>query len=252
MKGQATTNHNQGFFWNLYGKCYDGINHSIPYRGLLYDLYINLDLRPGLKILDAGCGTGNFEKFLSTRSIPSIEIEAVDFSPVMLARAKQKCRDLSFVNFSAADLNKGLEYPDNSFDRILCCNVLYSLEDPLNVITELFRLLKHDGKLVIANPKPGFKVIPIVRDHFRRIGNIWGLGRKSMVLLKTLVLLPTMGLAPILLNLFVIEKKGEKKEYHFLSESKLRNLLELHKLTNIEVTDAYADQDLFTIATKAA
>jgi ubiquinone/menaquinone biosynthesis C-methylase UbiE len=251
MEGQPTTNQ-QSFFWNLYGRCYDGINHAIPYRGLLYDVYVSLDLKPGQKILDAGCGTGNFERFISERDIPDVQIKAIDFSSAMMARAKQKCKDLDFVKFTAADLNERLNYPDNSFDRILCCNVLYSLKDPVSSIAEFLRVLKPEGKLVIANPKPGFKVIAIVTDHFKRIGNIWGLGRKLLTFVKTLVLLPTMGLAPILLNLFVIEKKGEQREYHFLSEKNLRHLLEQNQLTDITIMNAYSDQDLFTVATKAA
>ena len=252
MKGQPTTESRQGFFWEIYGRCYDGINHAIPYRGLLYDLYVGLELKPGQRILDAGCGTGNFELFLSTRAIPAIQIEAIDFSPAMMTRARQKCADLDFVNFAVANLNDRLPYPDNSFDRILCCNVLYSLNDPVHTISEFLRVLKPDGKLVLANPKPGFKVMAIVLDHFKRISNIWGVGRKLMTFTKTLVLLPTMGLAPILLNLFVIEKKGEQQEYHFLSNEALRGLLEHNQLTDITIMNAYSDQDIFTVATKAA
>ncbi|MCK5347372.1 MAG: class I SAM-dependent methyltransferase [Candidatus Heimdallarchaeota archaeon] len=250
MKGQVTTNHNQSFFWNLYGRCYDGINHSIPYRGLLYDLYINLDLKPGLKILDAGCGTGNFEKFLSTRSIPSIEIEAVDFSQVMLARAIKKCVDLDFVKFAVADLNQELSYPDGMFDRIVCSNVLYALKNPYSALEEMLRVLRPGGILVIANPKPNSKVARIVIDHFRRIGNIWDIRSKAMTILKTLVLLPTLGLVPILFNVLIIQRKARIREYQFLPREEFAGLFEENDSQHVNIISTYAEQNWLAVATK--
>jgi ubiquinone/menaquinone biosynthesis C-methylase UbiE len=238
------------FFWNLYGRFYDGINIAIPYRGLLYELYVQLDLKPGQKVLDAGCGTGNFEKFISERDIPPIEIEAIDFSEAMLARAKKKCKDLDFVNFVFADLNQELSYSDNTFDRIICINVLYALKNPDMTLNEFCRVLKPDGKIIIANPKPDAQFAMLIRDHFKRIGNIWGLSRKISAILKTFAMMTTTGLAPILLNIFLIERKGRKAEYHFLPKEEFLTIFERNNLQNIDVNPTYADQNWLAMATK--
>ncbi|MDI6822150.1 MAG: methyltransferase domain-containing protein [Actinomycetota bacterium] len=235
------------FFWNLYGICYDGINIAMPYRKLLFDAYINLDIRPGHKILDAGCGTGNFERFISSRNIPPIEIEAVDFSPIMLSRARKKCKDLKFVNFALVNLDGKLPYPDDTFDRILCINVLYALENPQNTICEFIRVLKPEGKMVLTNPKPDSRFAPLIQDHFKRIGNIWGFSRKAGVLAKTLLMLSTIGLIPILINVFIIDKKGRKQEYHFLPEEEFVTVFKQNGFGGIEIEPAYADQNLFIV-----
>jgi len=238
------------FFWNLYGRCYDSINHSIPYRGLLYELYVSLDLKPGQKILDAGCGTGNFEKFLSTRNIPPIEIEAIDFSDIMLARAEEKCYGVDFVSFATADLNQRLDYPDNTFDRVICSNVIYALKNPAFTLGELLRVLRPGGQLVITNPKPNFKVAPVVLDHVRRIRNIWNLRKKAITWMKTLILLPTLGLAPILFTIFVIQRKGRNQEYLFLPLEDFKVLLAENNFEEVEISHTYASQNWLATAFK--
>jgi len=46
-------------FWKRYFKVYDVLNLLIPYQELLNTICDELDIKPGEKILEAGCGTGN-------------------------------------------------------------------------------------------------------------------------------------------------------------------------------------------------
>ena len=57
-------------FWDLYSRVYDAVYHLIPYRGLLWQAYEALSLEPGMRVLDAGCGTGNFEHFIAGKNPP--------------------------------------------------------------------------------------------------------------------------------------------------------------------------------------
>ena len=52
----------------------------MPYRKLLWDAFEALELEPGMRVLDAGCGTGNLEHFISDKNHPRVTIDAVDFS----------------------------------------------------------------------------------------------------------------------------------------------------------------------------
>src|SRR3990172_3144411 len=77
-------------FWTVYASCYDSIYHLMPYRQLLWDCLQALDLGPGMKLLDAGCGTGNFEKFMLEKGMTDVEVEAVDLSWPMLSKPMRK------------------------------------------------------------------------------------------------------------------------------------------------------------------
>ena len=72
--------------WNLYAACYDLVAGLAPYQDMLDEVVAALDLRPGMRVLDAGCGTGALEARLVQRH-PDVEVVAVDASPAMLARA---------------------------------------------------------------------------------------------------------------------------------------------------------------------
>jgi ubiquinone/menaquinone biosynthesis C-methylase UbiE len=225
----------------------------MPYRKLLWDALQALDLRPGMRLLDAGCGTGNFEAFITEKVHPPVEIEAVDFSPRMLHVAQTKCSGVGGYTFSQADLNRPLPFPDASFDRILSINVLYALDDPDATLQELLRVLKPDGVMVLTSPSPEFSVRPLVFDHFRRVRNIWGVGRKVRTVAESAFVLLTTGVAQALLNTFVINKREAEGRYRSLDRDGFRALLERGRplgLGHFDIGLALADQNLFATAVK--
>jgi ubiquinone/menaquinone biosynthesis C-methylase UbiE len=242
-------------FWDLYSRVYDSVYHLIPYRGLLWQAYEALSLGPGMRVLDAGCGTGNFEHFISGKNPPHIEIDALDASNGMLSIARRKCRDLEYVRFSAGDLNGRLPYEDATFDRVVTINVLYALEDPDCVVKELLRVLKPDGVLVISSPLPTYSVSPMIADHFRRLRNIWGVRRRIGRALDTLWTLVTGGAAQWLLNNVVINGREAAGSYRSLDRDELEDLLEQYcgrGLDRYETCLASAEQNVFATAIKAA
>lgn len=256
MKGQApnAAGNESDWFWNLYSKVYDSVYHLMPYRELLWDAYQALELQPGMKILDAGCGTGNFESFIAEKNPPPVEIEAVDFSAGMLSIAKSKCRALDHVSFNWQDLNAELPYPDATFDRIVSINVLFALRDWDHTMREFLRVLRPDGSMVLTSSSPDFSFAPLVTDHFRRIHNIWGLGRKVRTVLNSLWIMCTRALGSAALNILVINRRERRGQYRSLDQAGLRSFLEHHRengLGEFSIGSALADQNLFCTATKA-
>ena len=242
-------------FWDLYSRFYDSVYSLMPYRKLLWDAYAALDLRHGMKVLDAGCGTGNFEAFISEKNPPDIEIEAVDFSASMLAIAREKCRSLEWVSFSPGDLNARLPYPDGTFDRIVSINVMYALEDWDETMREFLRVLKPDGVMVLTSSVPNFRAGPLIADHIRRIGNIWGFRRKVRSALSAAWVLSTSGAVSALLNIFVIDRREAHGQYVSLDKAAVREFLERNipnGLESYDVGTALAEQNFFARATKAA
>lgn len=100
---------------------------------------------PGLSALDAGCGTGVFSEFLVKTGM---DVTGFDESPEMLGIANKK-PTLKNVRMVRGDINK-LPFESNCFDRVLCAFVIEFIKNPKPVISELKRVLKTGGVLVIA------------------------------------------------------------------------------------------------------
>lgn len=242
-------------FWNVYSRVYDSVYTLMPYRQLLWDTYQALDLRPGMRVLDAGCGTGNFEHFIHQKQPPLVSIDAVDFSPKMLDRASGKCASLGNVTFSRANLTTRLPFEDATFDRILSINVLYALPDPDFTVSELLRVLKPDGLLVVTSPAPEFAVSALVVDHYKRVKNIWGAHRKVATVVKSTGVFAVSGIAQWILNNLVINGRESSGEYRSLDQLEMTNLFDRRRSDGVgsfSVVRALADQNIFATAVKAA
>jgi SAM-dependent methyltransferase len=241
-------------FWDLYSHVYNGVYHLIPYRNLLWDAFSELRLKPGMRVLDAGCGTGNFERFIADKPVPPIVVDGIDGSAGMLRSAQRRCRNLDFVRFAAADLNERLPFDDETFDCVVSINVLYALQDQDAAIRELLRVLKPEGRLVISSPLPTYRVSPMVLDHFRRIGNIWGLWRRTRRVAESAWVLTTNGLAQWILNNLVIdarEAQGRYASHDAASFSALLHRRRADGLGRFNVRLASAEQNVFAVGDKA-
>jgi ubiquinone/menaquinone biosynthesis C-methylase UbiE len=152
--------------WGAYARCYDALLELSPYRAMLTDVTAALRLGGSDRILDAGCGTGNLLLRLQDDAralgVRPGAYFACDASNAMLARAKEKTEDVSFVR---CDLDDRLPYDDESFDAIACVNALYATKDPHATIKEFHRTLTHGGRLVIVSPKRGYENGLILKAH---------------------------------------------------------------------------------------
>lgn len=111
-----------------------------------------LNVKSGDKILDAGCGTGNFTKKIK-ESNKNIDIIGIDISAKMLSIAKQKNPN---IKFKKMDLNN-LKFDDNTFDKIISMAAFEFIKKPKKVINELLRVLKPKGELIIGTINPNSK-----------------------------------------------------------------------------------------------
>ncbi len=153
--------------WENYARSYDGLNALAPYRALLAEVKKKLHITPGERILEAACGTGNLTKLLcdasNAHAADMPNIEAVDYSTEMLARAQEKCDTRAHIQ--KVDLNKQLPYKSGCFDAIVSVNTLYALENPEAVLKEFARLLTHQGRLILVTPKEDYQNGLILKAH---------------------------------------------------------------------------------------
>lgn len=105
------------------------------------------DLRPGMKILELGCGTGDMWK--NRLPLPeSTELLLTDFSAGMLEAAKQNIQAEN-VAFRQVDIQE-IPFPDASFDIVIANMMLYHIPDLHKGLSEVRRVLKEGGTFYCA------------------------------------------------------------------------------------------------------
>jgi phosphatidylethanolamine/phosphatidyl-N-methylethanolamine N-methyltransferase len=133
--------------YNRYSSIYDVVFGKV-FRSGREMAPVLLDLFPGAQLLDVGVGTG-----LSFPLLPrNIQITAVDLSQKMLDRAKKRAQSLALRNINLIKMDAtNLEFPDNSFDRVLAAYFVSTVPDPVKVVREMKRVCKPGGLLVFIN-----------------------------------------------------------------------------------------------------
>jgi ubiquinone/menaquinone biosynthesis C-methylase UbiE len=104
------------------------------------------------RILDAGCGFGETLIRLA-ESFPEAVLSGIDLSDPLLdiARSKATRAGLSErIEFKKADVCS-TSYPDKYFDVVLNINMVHVVENPLQMLDELERILAVDGHLFIVD-----------------------------------------------------------------------------------------------------
>jgi ubiquinone/menaquinone biosynthesis C-methylase UbiE len=109
-------------------------------------------IKPGDKILDVGCGTGNLTltagKFGSAYGI--------DSSPEMIEIARKKATRSGSATVFDVGLIEKIAFPDSTFDVVISRLVIHHLPDDLKRqgFAEIFRVLKPGGLFFIADFNP--------------------------------------------------------------------------------------------------
>ncbi len=108
-----------------------------------------LGLRSGARLLDAGCGSGQFAIAFAERGA---RVTAVDLSPEMVARARERAASRGVeIDWQVSDVSN-LDAPDASRDAILARMVLPFVPDVPAALGSLRRVLKPGGRLLASVP----------------------------------------------------------------------------------------------------
>jgi ubiquinone/menaquinone biosynthesis C-methylase UbiE len=104
------------------------------------------------RILDAGCGSGETAIVLAKR-FPDGEIVGSDLSEPLLRLANQNAKAAGLeqhVKFEMGDVEK-MPYGDYSFDAVLNINMVHIVENPVQILSGIERVLLPEGFLFIAD-----------------------------------------------------------------------------------------------------
>jgi len=108
-------------------------------------------LKPGMALLDAGCGPGSITLGLATAVSPG-HVTGVDISSAAVERARALAlqRGVTNVSFEQHHL-RALPYADGTFDAVFMHAVLQHVDEPERVVRELFRVMKPGGVIGVAD-----------------------------------------------------------------------------------------------------
>ena len=114
-----------------------------------------LSLARGATVLDVGCGSGASALPAALAVGPDGRVVGVDLAErlLALARAKAARRNLGNVEFRSGDMER-LEFPDGSFDAVVCVFAIFFVPDMARQVRALWRLVRPGGRLAITTWGP--------------------------------------------------------------------------------------------------
>ena len=112
--------------------------------------YLLPHLRPGLAVLDVGCGPGTITVDLARRVAPG-RVVGLDVSPAPLDEARALAASSGVaVEFAVGDVY-ALDVPDGTFDVVHAHQVLQHLTDPVAALRELARVTRPGGLVAVRD-----------------------------------------------------------------------------------------------------
>lgn len=120
----------------------------------------------GGMVLDVGCGPGVFLEVLGN-NYPNLTMTGVDLSEARIEQANLKLSGLPNAKALSADVYH-LPFPDNTFDFIYARFIFEYLEQPIAAATELYRVCKPGGKLLLLDLDSQFTFYPEVSPELEQ------------------------------------------------------------------------------------
>ncbi|MBT2393533.1 methyltransferase domain-containing protein [Streptomyces sp. ISL-1] len=143
--------------------------------------YLIGELRPGLDVLDVGCGPGTITADLAELVAPG-RVTAVDAAEDVLRQAGETAvgRSLDNVRFAVADVH-ALDFPDDSFDVVHAHQVLQHVGDPVRALAEMRRVCRPGGVVAVRDSDygaftwfPGIPALDEWQELYRRVARANG------------------------------------------------------------------------------
>ena len=129
-------------------------------------------LKPGMLVLDVGCGPGSITAGLADAVAPG-EVIGIDANPAAIEMANQAWSSVVYtrLRFEVADLYR-LRFADGSFDAVFAHAVLQHLPDAQDALRRLRRVLKPGGVIGVADADYGGSIMWPSSPSLRRAARL--------------------------------------------------------------------------------
>lgn len=230
-------------FWDKYFQVYDSLNELIPYRNMVIHIVETLKVEKDERLLDVGCGTGNVAIRVTEKGG---EVTGIDISEEGLNRYKQKNPSAITRKMDIAETPWPFE--DSSFDKVYSNNTLYTIDPAFrdDVFSEMYRVLKPGGWIVLSNIVEGFSPRKIYFSHIRTSFHEKGMFRTIFDILKLVV--PTV---KIFYYNHLIKKESSGGSFRLLQKDEQKDRLAKSGFANMsEGVEVYARQAILNMGEK--
>ncbi len=133
--------------FNRQAKHYDSSFIGRQAQGGYGPVLDRLSTFPYRAVLDVGCGTGAVLSMVPRK--PGVRLCGVDLAPEMIKVAQARLGP--DVELKVGD-SEHLPWPDSSFDCVLCTFSFHHYPQPEKVLSEMHRVLRDGGHVIIADP----------------------------------------------------------------------------------------------------
>lgn len=157
-----------------YFDCLNLLDSLEYYKECKTKSYELLQLEPGIKVLEAGCGLGDDAFRIAKLIMPGGLVVGLDVSTVMIEKARlhELAAQLP-VEFQTGDI-KALPFSDNSFARCRIDRVLQHIPQPQKAVAECVRVLEPNGLLLAYdNDWKTFSIASGDDEITQTIENLW-------------------------------------------------------------------------------
>ncbi len=120
--------------------------------------YLLPHIRPGMSVLDIGCGPGSITVDFAQLVGPGGRVVGVEISeePLKMAREIAENRGLTNITYQVGDIHK-LDFADDTFDIVHVHQVLIHAGDPVHALQEMRRVTKKGG--IVAAREGDFRLM---------------------------------------------------------------------------------------------
>ena len=109
-------------------------------------------LAPGERVLDLGSGAGTDSLVAAQMVAPDGRVVGIDMTPEMVAKARSSAAEMGAANVEFVEGEaQSLQFRDESFDVVISNGVVDLIPDKDAVFAELFRVLRHGGRIQVAD-----------------------------------------------------------------------------------------------------